>query len=183
MKGFDLAKGTYTVPSGGVYLVSANVRLDNADTGYFRVAIVINGKMDPKSGLSAVKSGSIHKAYQTVNVFSAVSLNQGDVLSLQVWSSTDKSWLINVFESSFSAAFVGPLNQVQGIHAVRSYTFTSRRNPYWAWLGDWTTKGGLGTFNTNSYFSEPRGLYTAQASGKPDFEAIYPSSGTRIFVI
>lgn len=163
MGGFNANTGFYTVPVAGIYLVSTNFRLDRADTGYFRVAIAIDGKVDLNNGLSTIKSGSLHKRYHTVNIFGAVPLRKGQTLSVMTQSSTDRDWYVQS-ETGFSAAYIGPLGQVRGMHARRRYTFSTTRRNTWYELWGWSLEGSA--LFGDSYFSQVTGRYTTQASGK-----------------
>ena len=164
MSGFSTSSGYYTVPVDGIYLVSTNLRLDGADSGIHRVAIALNGKLDTTTGLTAVKSGALHKRYQTVNVFGAVSLTKGTTLSVWAQATTDKSWTI-YSESGFSAAYVGPIGQVRGVHARRYFTWATTRRNTWYELWQWRTYGSQGLFQDN-YYSPVTGRYTTQAPGE-----------------
>ncbi|CAJ1390311.1 unnamed protein product, partial [Effrenium voratum] len=105
MFGSALSNGRFTAPSTGVYQVSCNLRLDNANGNYFRVLIAIDGNADVYNGLHTIQ-GRPGKPYYTLPVMGTVKLSAGQYVSCWAYSNSDTSWSIQR-ESGFSVAFLG----------------------------------------------------------------------------
>jgi len=90
--------------------VSANLRIDNANTGYFRIVIGKNGNTDINLGLHGI-NGLPSTNYDNLAVGGLIQLLKGQYVSVLVYSSADTSWHVQQ-ESGFSGAYVGPLSQV-----------------------------------------------------------------------
>ena len=120
-KDASFVNGTFTVSQGGVYLVSAQIRLDAADQGYFWASLSINGSNSQATSLGAVKTGATHKDYFTLSLAGALYLPAGSTLQPKVYASADKNWWAFT-ESGFSAAYLAPLNQVSKNSSVYSFS-------------------------------------------------------------
>jgi hypothetical protein len=88
---FEEATGRFTAPSAGIYLASANIRLDNADEGWFSAAILTNGEASWESGMS-VLNGDLADLYDNLAVSGLRQLDRGDWLSLWAYSNTDSDF-------------------------------------------------------------------------------------------
>ena len=102
---FDESTGRFTAPSAGIYLVSANIRLDNADTGWFSAAVLTNGEQSWESGMS-VLNGDMADNYDDMAVSGLRQLEQGDYLSVWVYSNTDADWETDENSAGFHVALV-----------------------------------------------------------------------------
>ena len=110
--GLNPGTGKYTAPYTGIYLVAAQLRLDSAETGFYRVKLAINGSTTNEYGLSASKTGATHQKYFTLSIAGVVALTAGTTLQPYGYASADKNWWFQ-HESGFSAVYLAPLGQVR----------------------------------------------------------------------
>lgn len=97
--------GIITVQTAGVYMIHANVRIDNIGSGYVITRILIN---DNSTGNTETYSivGSPSTAYHSVNATDCYKLVANDTIRIRVAASADTSWEIGQ-QSTFSGHLVG----------------------------------------------------------------------------
>jgi len=83
LKDFTYSSGRFTAKTSGVYSFHANIRMDSANTGYFRLVIAKRGNLDVNNGLHAMNSDPSDN-YNTINVGGKMKMNQGDVSLIRV---------------------------------------------------------------------------------------------------
>ena len=84
---FDGSSGRFTAPSDGIYVASANIRVDNADVGWFSAAILTNGEQSWESGMSSL-NGDMADNYDDLCVVGLCQLD-AQVRKTPSWP---KSW-------------------------------------------------------------------------------------------
>ena len=94
---FNEATGVFTAPAKGHYLVSGLVRLLNAEAGpasrYMRAQVAINGSTEINNGMMTIQGGARLKVF-TLRTSGVLALNQGDKVTLWVFSSSDADYTI-----------------------------------------------------------------------------------------
>ena len=90
---FNSRTGRFTAPSDGVYLVSAILRLDGANKGWFSAGVLTNGQKSWESGMT-VLNGDMADNYDDMTVCGLRQLKKGDVLSVWVYSQSDSSYTL-----------------------------------------------------------------------------------------
>ncbi|XP_065179718.1 uncharacterized protein LOC135810172 [Sycon ciliatum] len=161
--GTKLVGGVYTVSETGIYIVSAQVRLDNADVGSFTIQFVLNNKPTTITGLSAIKTGSRHKNAFTQNLAGAVQLAKGSTLRIAVNADKDTSFTISS-SSGMSATLVARLGTVEAVHATLAAAVSMTRTN-WQSIGGWTTMTGAEPYIASKYFDSVKGQFTVQTKG------------------
>ena len=78
LKDFTYSNGRFTAKTSGVYSFHANIRIDSANTGYFRAVIAKKNSMDVNNGIQAI-NGDPSDNYNTINMGGKMKLNKGDV--------------------------------------------------------------------------------------------------------
>ena len=76
------SQGFYKVPSTGYYACAAQIRIDNANAGYFRVVISINGGIDMNNGMHAIDGNLGSNNMRSMRVAGTVSLKEGNTVSV-----------------------------------------------------------------------------------------------------
>ena len=104
-RAFDPQSGRFTAQSGGVYIAAAQIRLDDADVGWFSAAMLTNGEQSWESGMS-VLNGDLADNYEDMTVAGLRQLDAGDVLSVWVYSNTDDDWHTDVNCAGFHVALI-----------------------------------------------------------------------------
>ena len=91
---FSTSTNLFTVPVNGCYLFGAQVRFDNAGSGYFRLIISINGSTDDNNQAHSItdSNGSTGDLYHSQAVTGLYELSANDNIRVQVYSNTDTSW-------------------------------------------------------------------------------------------
>ena len=86
--------------------MSTQVRLDGADTGFFRVMVALNGvtELDNGNGLHVV-DGSPSPDYASFSVSGVLRMESGDFISVWVYADEDVSYRANT-QSGFSCALL-----------------------------------------------------------------------------
>ena len=78
LKDFTYSNGRFTAKTSGVYSFHANIRIDSANTGYFRAVIAKKNSKDVNNGIQAI-NGDPSDNYNTINMGGKMKLNKGDV--------------------------------------------------------------------------------------------------------
>ena len=162
--GFDEASGRFTAGSDGLYMASSQVRLDGADTGYFRVRIALNGATDANDGLH-VTDGSPSPDYAGFSVSGVLAMSSGDFISVWVHAAEDSAYSVNG-QSGFSCA---QLETSIGFGSrLPAWMMDGVRATGWNELGGWETLAsnspGL-LFERGSGFDAAMGMFTAPVEG------------------
>jgi len=161
-KSFNSVSGRYTARTRGLYLVSANMRLDGAGSGDFRFAAGLNGKHEVQGALTS-RDGDPASNYETMLVSGVVMLQTGDYISLWVDSPSDNSYNLQ-HESGFS---VTRLNDISAEHAFMadkagSSSFGRGYHQIKNWGSEMRNEKRI--FNTGS-FDAVNGVFTAPVEG------------------
>ena len=122
----------FTVRSAGVYLVSANLRVDGASRGHFVLALARNGAPEPAGALPSALGHPWHE-HVALSASRALRLDAGDSISAWVFASADARYAVHA-ESSFSCVLVETTDMVGATAAAPS----PRAAPLqWAPLAGW----------------------------------------------
>eukprot|EP01051_Picozoa_sp_SAG22_P000590 SAG22_NODE_17_length_32684_cov_34.234095_3_plen_4499_part_00 len=139
--GFDSISGRFTAPVTGVYLAAAQLRLDSADEGYFRMMIAVGGSTDLDNGLHVTDSAP-SPDYAGFSVSGVLALQGGDFASVFVYSDEDFNYRISS-QSGFSCALLETSSAFGSDLATRRYVSTEG----WTEVGGWETSGSGGRGN------------------------------------
>jgi hypothetical protein len=178
----DLDKGIYTVPTDGLYMVAANIRIDGA-SGQFKMHINIQTDVESDAGtIAAADTGTSHKAvtdlqssmpgsYTTLKVGATFNLKKGDELTVKVFE-----WGCNKFrvqyETGWGVALVegeafGKTPQGCMWRPIQTYNSNSGYELYGKQVETWDVekKGSLyGTWHSHG-FNANTAKYTVQETG------------------
>jgi hypothetical protein len=174
--GFDAAAGVFTANVPGVYLTTAQVRLDNAEAGGgMSVAIMKNVLATDQSnadiiatqnGLLQTRTGleNAENPYFGFSLVGLVSLNAGDLLRVVVKGTADNDFYVQ-HETSFSAVLIQSTTAVSvAISASSTYTQTGAwTTPTATWLPPGTSDVGdkvTFTLMPQAAFSLATGTFT-----------------------
>lgn len=164
LKEFSVSSGRFIAKKAGIYSVQANVRIDQATTGYFRLQVAKLGSRDHNNGLHVI-NGDPTNSYDTLNVGGFMKLNVGEWFNVYVYASSDNYWFINS-ESGMSCAWVGPLD-AEGFQADR--TRDEGRRAGWYESRYWRTSGQSSAYATlflnTRKFDHTYGRYSAPETG------------------
>ena len=156
--GFNPASGRFTATQAGVYLASAQLRLDGADTGLFRVVIGLNGLPDYDNGMH-VMDESPSPDYADFSVSGLVQLGSGDYVSVWVYVQQDTSYTVHS-QSGFSCSFV----ESSVGFAADLATSQEVSSVGWTEVIGWETSGTggrAGLFNMGGGFNPANGRFTS----------------------
>ncbi|CAJ1457099.1 unnamed protein product [Effrenium voratum] len=140
---------SFVASTSGFYHVSANIRLDQAGTGYFRLMVLINGAHDTRNGLHTIKSNTVN-SYFSMNLDGNIQVNSGDRISLAVLSSSDTAYTVQA-ESGF------------GVYLVDSNA--AGASGQFAVVPTWRTSGSAGLMDQGDAFNETTGHFHAPSTG------------------
>lgn len=99
------SSGIITVQTAGVYMIHANVRIDNIGSGYVITRILINdNSTDNAETYSIVGTPSTN--YHNINATDCYKLVANDTIRIRVAASADTNWDI-AQQSTFSGHLVG----------------------------------------------------------------------------
>ena len=160
--GFDGTSGRYTANKPGIYLTSANLRLDQAK-GKALSAIALSDKAF--DGIVTASSGIDGGEYGINNFMMTglMNLKVGDSMRLEVKMEADSSYYI-VHETGFSAVEVTASHSV-GAQLAEGMTVDKPNGTQWYELkAKWTTSGGA-LFSKGSGFDSNSGKFTAPEDG------------------
>ena len=102
-RAFDENTGRFTAPTAGIYLASANIRIDHGDTGWFSAAILTNGEQSWESGMSAL-NGDLADNFEDMCLVGLRQLAANDFLSLWIYANEDTDFRITHDGGSFHVA-------------------------------------------------------------------------------
>lgn len=145
-KNFNFKTGVFTAPMAGIYLVSVNVVIRNAnamaDDSFFTV--VVYYKNHPNSVLLSKRLEKINhvaadrKATMSFCITAPMKLQSSDELVLKILSRTDYDWTIDKC-TSFSVVLLSSLQFANGFVAHRSVSFNINTKDKWAKILGWST--------------------------------------------
>jgi len=98
---FSTSTNKFVAPIAGCYLFGTQVRLDAANTGYFRLILSVNDSTaDNEQGHSITDTGSTGDSYHTMAVTALYELSAGQSVKVVVEGNSDSSYTIQS-ESQF----------------------------------------------------------------------------------
>jgi hypothetical protein len=167
---FDPSHGVFSVTSAGVYLVSAMLRLDGADDGYFGVVITTNGGGDRWNNGLCLILGDPDDHYEDVALSGVRNLNADDRLTVEVYSNRDRDYRVVSAEGGFHAARLDTTIALSvGANCARGHRNVVQTG--WVELGlcddgsdGWQTDRYSSLFSHSS-FDSVNGRFTAPADG------------------
>ena len=98
---FSTSTNKFIAPIAGCYAFGTQVRLDAADTGYFRLILSVNDSIaDNEQAHSITDTGSTGNSYHTMAITALYELSAGNSVKVVVEGNTDSSYTIQS-ESQF----------------------------------------------------------------------------------
>ena len=154
----------FGVPKRGVYFVTANIQLFEAN-GLIKIGIMINSGND-----TAVVAKKTCVAWDTcsLNLAASLELEEATFVSVYVYSDDEDRWTI-LSQSSKSNLYLNPVQPstvVQGFLARVSTNISigGRRHSDWFRVTNWNVTGRPGYFKTISGFSR-NGAFVVSSTG------------------
>ncbi|XP_065191350.1 uncharacterized protein LOC135822498 [Sycon ciliatum] len=99
--------GRYTTPNAGKYYVSANIRLDNVDSGYIYSKILINNNLSGRSRITSLMGNQVSGGQpNTLSMSGVLYLPAFTYISIAIVASSDNDFMING-DSTFSVIYLG----------------------------------------------------------------------------
>ena len=90
---FSTSTKIFTAPVDGTYAFGCNCRLDQGNTGYFRIILSINGSSgDNDQGHSIRNSDAGNAAYHSQEITALYQLSANDNVRVIVEANSDTSW-------------------------------------------------------------------------------------------
>lgn len=161
---FSASTGRFTSSQSGVYVVAANIQINNGQNAEIAIILVKNGVIDVNNGFYTVNGEP--SSVTTLNMFGSISVKTGDVLSLYAYRGSSSTWDIDV-DSGFSMTYIGPNWAALGFHAViaNDIAGTIGRTE----IDGWTTNSSA---NSMTY-----------ANGQPPTSIRYTASVDGIYIV
>jgi hypothetical protein len=159
----DMATGRLQVETGGVYLVSAQLRVDGISRGFFRVALGLNGPPDLHNGLQAVSSRPSPN-FAEFSVSGLMLLAKGDFVSVWVYAHESESYTVHS-QSGFSCARIDVTGETFAADLVVEQEVATA---LWVEISGWETNGAggrAGLFDLGVGFDAATGRCTTPEAG------------------
>eukprot|EP01046_Picozoa_sp_COSAG06_P006713 COSAG06_NODE_319_length_17585_cov_7.462466_4_plen_1588_part_00 len=102
---FDPNTGRFTVSEYGMYYTSASIRIDQANDGIFALGVLTNGEQSFTGGVTSMQA-ALASNYDNFVTVGIRALQQGEFLSVWVYSETDASYRTQGDRGSFHVAML-----------------------------------------------------------------------------
>lgn len=163
---FDAAKGVFTAPEDGYYLLTAIVRFDNANNGnsshWVRSYISINGSKDLNNGLHSIEGAPKDGSF-TLPIEGVVKLSKNDKVTLWAYSQGDTDYTVTI-TTSFGGMFLGK-TLTHGFHAAIQTKQTVTAKGWQQVTAPWKTSGTTGLFMVGTGFDANKGEFVVPVTG------------------
>ena len=138
------------------------INLQQAQSGYLRVLILINSQGNVHNSLHALQANQPYTSY-TMNVNGLIYLNEGDYISVYVFTQADSSYYITT-NSGFSGYYIGTLYSHFGFASDLGRSVV-RRATGWYEIPSWSTTSYAYLFVSGSGWNNGQGRFTAPCNG------------------
>lgn len=154
----------FHTPESGIYFIALNLQMANANAGFLKAILVINGEFEEANGFEGVHGKT--NLTETVSLSGFLRLYENDAIAVYLYGF--KGSLLR--DSTFSVMQMSRIGAVPGFHAVLSHDqviqpqIASR-------LENWRTSGTKGLFSMHSGTSPSVGSFCAILEGIYQFSS------------
>ena len=157
--GFNGKTGRYTAKTGGVYYCYASLRIDGANSGYFRMSLNLNKAVDVNNGFNAVRGNKDSKNFGSSSVAGTFNLKKAMNVSVYVYANNDESWKVQS-ESGWGCHRLG---SDIGFHAALKADLPFKAA--WNRLKGWRTNNNNELYNNGGQGINADGFFKVPSSG------------------